>query len=160
MKTEAATIRRCCATRQKVLRAMRRVRFLAFAKANIILLNLNPNNRMSDLTKRTSILFAAVLVFLIGGAAQPLKTTPAKEFMREKLEHSQKVLEGIAVEDYRLILVHSQKRSAMSQNAERKMFQNPEYLELSASFRRYADTLTQALRVISLVTPSRSPTPN
>ena len=103
-------------------------------------------NRTTDMINRTSILLASVLVILIGALAQPLKTTPAKEFMRAKLEHSQKVLEGIAVEDYRLILVHAQKLGAMSQDAEWKMFQNPEYLELSASFRRYADTLTQAAK--------------
>src|SRR5438105_4115586 len=103
-------------------------------------------NRIIDMINRTSIFLATVLVILIGALAQPLTTTPAKEFMREKLEHSQKVLEGIAVEDYRLIFVHSQKLSAMSQNAEWKMFQNPEYLELSDSFRRYADTLTQAAK--------------
>ena len=103
-------------------------------------------NRTTDMINRSSILLAAVLLILIGALAQPGKTTPAKEVMREKLEHSQKVLEGIAVEDYRLILVHSQKLSAMSQNAEWKMFQNPEYVELSASFRRNADTLTQAAK--------------
>src|ERR1051326_266521 len=84
-------------------------------------------NRTTDMINRTSILLATGLVILIGALAQPLKTTPAKEFMREKLDHSQKL-------------------SAMSQNAEWKMFQNPEYLELSASFRRYADTLTQAAK--------------
>jgi len=107
-------------------------------------LGLHPNNRIR--VNRTSILIATVLAILIGAWAQPPKTTPAKEFMREKLQHSQKVLEGIAVEDYRLILVHSQKLSAMSQNAGWNMFQNPEYLELSAAFRRYADTLTQAAK--------------
>jgi len=98
------------------------------------------------MTNKTSILIAAVSVILIGAAAQPPKATPAKEFMREKLEHSQKVLEGITMEDYQLILVHSQKLSAMSQNSDWKMFRNPEYLEHSTSFRRYADTLTQAAK--------------
>ena len=95
---------------------------------------------------RTSTVIAAVLVILMGALAQPLKPTRAKEFMREKLEHSQKVLEGITLEDYQLILVHSQKLSAMSQNAGWKMFQDPEYVEHSAFFRRYADTLTRAAK--------------
>ena len=90
------------------------------------------------------MLIAALLLILIGAVAQTRKSTPTKEFMREKLAHSQKVLEGITLEDYQLILVHSQKLSAMSQSADWKLFQNPEYLEQSASFRRYADTLTRA----------------
>jgi hypothetical protein len=96
------------------------------------------------MTNRTSILIVAMLLILIGAVAQTRKANPAKEFMREKLGHSQKVLEGITLEDFELILVHSKKLSAMSQSADWKLFQNPEYLEHSASFRRYADTLTRA----------------
>ena len=90
------------------------------------------------------MVIAALLLILIGAVAQTRKSTPTKEFMREKLAQSQKVLEGITLEDYQLILVHSQKLSAMSPSADWKLFQNPEYLEQSAAFRRYADTLTQA----------------
>ena len=96
-----------------------------------------------------SIMVAAILAggtCLIATVAQTRKTSPAKEFMREKLAHSQSVLEGIALEDYQLILTHSSKLSAMSQNSSWKVFQNPEYLEHSATFRRLADTLTRAAR--------------
>ena len=92
------------------------------------------------------MVIAALLLILMGAMAQTRKTTPAKEFMREKLVHSQKVLEGIALEDYQVILIHSQKLSAMSQSADWRLFQNSEYLEHSATFRRFADNLTQAAR--------------
>ncbi len=66
--------------------------------------------------------------------------------MREKLEHSQKILEGIALEDYDLIIAKSQKLSAMSQAASWQVFGNPDYTQQSANFRRNVESLSKAAR--------------
>lgn len=67
-----------------------------------------------------------------------------KEFMRAKLDHSQKVLEGLAVEDYALIAKHSQELSLLSLAAGWQVIQTPTYSEHSTDFRRTVDTMTEA----------------
>lgn len=66
------------------------------------------------------------------------------DFMRLKLDHSQKVLEGIALEDFATIAKHSQAISLLSQEANWRVLQTPDYLQHSAEFRRAADALTAA----------------
>ena len=66
------------------------------------------------------------------------------DFMRLKLEHSQKVLEGIALEDFAEIAKHSQAISLLSQEATWRVLQTPDYLQHSTEFRRAADAMTVA----------------
>ena len=86
----------------------------------------------------------AVLVVLPAILAQSKNSSPTKEFMRQKLEHTQRVLEGIALEDFELIANHTRKLSAMSQAASWRAFDNPEYARHSETFRRNVDALNQA----------------
>jgi cytochrome c556 len=67
-----------------------------------------------------------------------------KEFMREKLGHSQKVLEALALEDFYTLEQRAKKLSAMTQEATWQAFQNPDYEQHSATFRRHANALTRA----------------
>lgn len=67
-------------------------------------------------------------------------------FMRAKLEHSKKVLEGLALEDYAMIARESQEMSLLSQATNWQVLQTAEYLEQSQDFRRTADALTEAAR--------------
>ena len=59
---------------------------------------------------------AVSLAFFLwaGAIAQPKKLAPTKEFMREKLGHSQSVLEGLALEDFELVANHARRLGAMS----------------------------------------------
>ncbi len=66
------------------------------------------------------------------------------DFMRMKLDHAQRVLEGVALEDFSLVAKHSQEISLLSQAASWRVLQTPEYLQHSAEFRRTADELTKA----------------
>src|SRR5262245_34386542 len=68
------------------------------------------------------------------------------EFMRAKLEHSQKVLEGLATEDYKMIARHSQELSLLSLAAQWNVLQTPEYAEQSAEFRRSVDAISKAAK--------------
>jgi cytochrome c556 len=77
---------------------------------------------------------------------QPKLRVTTKEFMREKLEHSQKVLGALATEDYFILEKISERLSAMTQEATWQAFQNPDYTQFSANFRTHANALTKAAR--------------
>lgn len=81
---------------------------------------------------------------VIAALAQPRVSPSTKEFMREKLGHSQKVLEALALEDFYTLEQRSKKLSAMTQEASWQAFQNPDYAQHSATFRRHANSLTRA----------------
>ncbi|HVY68565.1 MAG TPA: hypothetical protein VHH73_01470 [Verrucomicrobiae bacterium] len=69
-----------------------------------------------------------------------------RALMREKLTASQKVLEGLALEDLPLVAAKAEKLGAMSQEAAWRVLDNPEYDRLSLDFRRNANDLAQAAR--------------
>jgi hypothetical protein len=69
-----------------------------------------------------------------------------KEFMHDKLELSQRVLEGLATENYDLIITKGTKLSAMSKEADWRVFENPDYDQQSVIFRRQVDSLVRAAR--------------
>ena len=78
--------------------------------------------------------------------AQSKRNRAAKEFMRDKLELSQRVLEGLATEDYDLIIAKGTKLSAMSKEADWRVFENPDYDQQSVMFRRHVDSLVKAAK--------------
>ncbi len=69
-----------------------------------------------------------------------------REFMREKLVHSQKVLEGIVTDDPESVAQHSQDLNLLSQAATWQVLQTPDYLQHSTEFRRATDALTAAAK--------------
>ena len=79
-------------------------------------------------------------------SGQPKIPMGTKEFMREKLEHAQKVLEAIAVEDFDTAASRARKLGVMTRDARWEAFQNPDYVQFSAAFRRNADALAEAAR--------------
>lgn len=93
------------------------------------------------------ILFAAVaVVALLAGQGRSQKEDELSDFMRAKLAHSQKILEGLTTEDYDMIAKNSQEMSLLSQAATWRVLQTPEYLQHSTEFRRSADELTRAAK--------------
>lgn len=67
-------------------------------------------------------------------------------FMKAKLGHSEKVLEGLAREDYALIAKHSQAISLLCEDELWMVIMTPEYLERSKEFRRSVNAITEAAR--------------
>ena len=63
--------------------------------------------------------------------------------MRRKLENSQKVLEGVALNDFTLIGKHAEELLQISKAAEWKARKTPEYELFSDDFRRTADGLVK-----------------
>ena len=107
----------------------------------------------SPAMRRLSLVFGGVaLLGLWYGttAAWTQDSGNTSDFMRLKLEHSQKVLEGLALEDFQLIAKHSQEISLLSQAANWRVLQTPEYLQQSLEFRRTADGLTEAAKAKNL----------
>lgn len=78
--------------------------------------------------------------------AQSKRSRAAKEFMRDKLELSQKVLEGVTTEDWDLVISKGTKLSAMTQEADWRVFENPDYDAQSRAFRQYVDSIVKAAK--------------
>ena len=94
-----------------------------------------------------TVIVAAGLGALIAALfAQPDVPLTTKEFMREKLAHSQKLLEALAVEDFFTLEKNARKLSAMTQDASWQAFQNPDYAQFSVTFRRQSDALARAAK--------------
>ncbi len=88
-----------------------------------------------------------VLAVLLAGSfslAQSRRNRAAKEFMQDKLDLSQRVLEGLAMENYELIIAKATKLSAMTQEADWRVFENPDYERYSIDFRRHVDSVRKA----------------
>jgi hypothetical protein len=64
-----------------------------------------------------------------------------RDLMRKKLVNSQKVLEGIAVNDFKLIAKHADELIDLSKEAEWRVLKTPQYEIHSNEFRRSAETL-------------------
>ena len=84
------------------------------------------------------------LVSLTGLIAEPRKSTPLQDFMRQKLEHSKGVLEGLATENFDLIAKNAEKLRAMSQGPGWKSYDNPGYAWRINLFRRNVDALVKS----------------
>ena len=99
---------------------------------------------------KTKLTLLAVLLVaaasLIIAPAQSKRSRPAKEFMRDKLELSQRVLEGLTTEDYDLIMAKATRLSAMSKEADWRVFENPDYDQQSVTFRRHVNSLVKAAK--------------
>ena len=80
----------------------------------------------------------------LGETAPPVNNV--REFMRKKLVHSQKVLEGITTDDLEMVAKNAQELSLLSQAATWQVLQTPEYLQHSTEFRRAANALTEAAK--------------
>ena len=79
-------------------------------------------------------------------AAESRRNRAAKEFMRDKLELSQQALEGLAMEDYDLLIAKGTKLSAMTRAADWKLFENPDYDQQIRLFRRQVDSMVKAAK--------------
>jgi hypothetical protein len=66
------------------------------------------------------------------------------DLMRKKLENSQKVLEGLALNDFKLIARHAEELIDISKEAEWKtVIKTPQYEIHSSDFRRTAERLVK-----------------
>ena len=66
------------------------------------------------------------------------------ELMRKKLEHSQKVLEGLATVDYKALTKHADELIDLSKQVEWRVLKTPQYEIHSKEFRRNCENLVKA----------------
>src|SRR5262245_60293742 len=95
---------------------------------------------------RILLLLVIPLLAITVTLAQSRRNRAAKEFMREKLELSQRVLEGLATEDYALMISKGTRLSAMTKGADWRLFENPDYEQQSLLFRHQVDALVKAAK--------------
>lgn len=88
-------------------------------------------------------LLALILCAAPAMAQQPDDLGP---FMRAKLDHAKKVLEGLTLEDFDLVTKSSQEISLISQAAGWQVLQTPEYRAYSVEFRRTVESLREAAK--------------
>lgn len=92
--------------------------------------------------KKVALMFCAVAASLVSAvAAHSQESDNVETFMLRKLAHAQKVLEGLATEDFDSIAKNAQELSLLSQATQWQVLQTPEYVRRSAEFRRAADEL-------------------
>jgi cytochrome c556 len=94
----------------------------------------------------TIIVVSVLALGLAAVVAQSKRSRAAKEFMRDKLELTQKVLEGVATEDWDLVVAKGTKLSAMTQEADWRVFENPNYEQQSLMLRQHVDSLVKAAK--------------
>jgi cytochrome c556 len=97
------------------------------------------------------------LVSLAGGLAAygqkdaalaTIKDTSA--FMKLKLEHTQKLLEGLAVEDFEAVKQHAQKLGTLAMDENWQVLQTREYRDYSAEFQKITGRISKAAEKKSL----------
>jgi hypothetical protein len=88
---------------------------------------------------------AVFFVFLACYAPAPSQTERKKpsKVMTAKLLHSQKLLEGIAVGDFKMITLNADELIQLTKTEEWMMYKTPRYEMYSNEFRRAAETLIQ-----------------
>ena len=78
--------------------------------------------------------------------AQSDTNPTASEIMKEKLDYSHYILNGIATANYDLMAVNAEKLSKLSQAAAWRARETPQYEVFSGEFRRHADALAKAAK--------------
>ncbi len=92
------------------------------------------------------VLAVVSFVVLAAGPRSAGAQDKLSAFMRVKLEHSQKTLEGLARGDFDEIAKHAQAISLLTLDETWMVHQTPEYRERSNEFRRSIDAITTAAR--------------
>jgi len=87
------------------------------------------------------VLAALAALPLLSGHGDEPKKDRVSDLMRRKLENSQKVLEGLALNDFDKIAHHAEELLTISKDAEWKVIKTPQYEIHSNDFRRTADSL-------------------
>jgi hypothetical protein len=93
--------------------------------------------------KMKVVLAAVALVLVIPFLSGHGEEKKLADLMHKKLENSQKVLEGLALNDFKMIAKHAEELLELSKEAEWKVIKTPQYEIHSSDFRRTAETLVK-----------------
>lgn len=90
-------------------------------------------------------LLVAAICFLASTSAA-LGQEALSAFMKAKLVHAEKTLEGLVKEDFELVAKHSQAISLLCEDESWMVLKTPEYQARSNEFRRSVNAITEAAR--------------
>lgn len=96
------------------------------------------------MTRRLPLALTFVTSILVATFAHTADPNDVAPFMRLKLAHSEKLLEGIVLADFPLIEKSAQNLSVQSRDEMWQILQTPDYLQHSIEFRRSADRVVAA----------------
>jgi hypothetical protein len=99
---------------------------------------------MKRITLALTVGIAAFGLLAIPGHSQ--QPNDLKLFMRAKLAHSQRLLEGLTTADFDMLAKHSQELALLSQATNWNVLQTQDYLQHSIAFRRAANAVTEAAK--------------
>jgi hypothetical protein len=97
---------------------------------------------MKRLVTAAAVVFVCLSVLQIRSNAE--RPNEVSVFMKAKLTHSQKLIEGLAIEDYDLLAKNAQQLALLSQESTWKVLQTEDYLRYSNEFRHSVDALREA----------------
>ncbi len=100
--------------------------------------------RFSTMRTVASLLLSATALVVVAHGQDPVKPKLRSTFMRQKLDYSKHVLEGLTTEDFAMVAENAKKLKAMSAAAEWEVTTIPnveEYLPYTAEFQRLTDDL-------------------
>ncbi|NIL96625.1 MAG: hypothetical protein GTO62_05665 [Planctomycetales bacterium] len=89
--------------------------------------------------------FGMCLMF-IASAGRAESPEELRAFMQVKLQHSQKLLEGLVLEDLDRVAKHAQQLAMLSQESAWRVFQTEDYVQYSLEFRRAAHAIVAAAK--------------
>jgi cytochrome c556 len=92
------------------------------------------------------LFFMAAMGFAAALPSQAAGQEKLSNFMKVKLDHSQKTLEGLSKADFDLIAKHSQAISLLCEDELWMVIQTAEYRERSKEFQRSVNAITDAAR--------------
>jgi hypothetical protein len=101
---------------------------------------------MGSVLARGGLGTALLAALVVGGGSLRLRAEQSgdlKRFMRQKLEHSQKLLEGLTLENYSLVAEQARALKEISEDARWRVSPNINYLRLSAEFRDLAQEVAE-----------------
>ena len=87
-----------------------------------------------------------LMMAALAAAAPAAAEDKLSDFMKAKLVHAERTLEGLAKEDYELVVQHSQAISLLCVDEMWAVLKTPEYQARSNDFRRSVDAITDAAR--------------
>lgn len=98
------------------------------------------------LTVVATTLLAAPITWHLTGAEPPVISPATRSFMQGKLQHSQKILEGLALENFDLIAKNAQELSLLSLESQWEVIRTQHYVDQSADFRHAIQHLVDAAK--------------
>jgi hypothetical protein len=109
-----------------------------------------PSSRKATTRIWACSISAGLLAAAVVAQESAPKADAVADFMRAKLGHSQRVLEGLSLEDYDLIARGAQELALASQASSWQVLQTEEYVRQSGEFRRSCDSLRNAAKAKNL----------